>query len=185
MSNDRINFYYDPSREGYDTALWKTMTGVPAVVGANIQLASASILNYADIYKGNVTFSLLVPAAPTAGDVRFWGFYQPNLDAYIGFDITNDVFSVQASNGNGSTTTVVCDWQPSWTNTEHEYQIQWSASGAVFLVDGVVVVGPSNAEGKINGDSIPTVALSTYISNENADNMLFTYMEAKDIQSYI
>jgi len=178
MSNDRINYYYDPSRQGYDTGLWKTMSGVPAVVGSNIQLASASILGYADILKGNLTFSLLIPLAPTAGDVRFWGFYQPNLDAYIGFDITDDVFSMQTSNGNGATTTVTFDWQPTWTNTEHEFQIQWTAAGAAFFVDGVKV-------GTINDDSVPTVPLSTYIQNDNADNMLFTYMEAEDIQNYI
>lgn len=65
MLNERVNFYYDPAREGYDTTLWKTVTGVPSVVSNKIRLNTAKIVGYADIFKGEVTYKLAVPAVPT------------------------------------------------------------------------------------------------------------------------
>ena len=43
MANERINFYYDPKRQGYDTTLLKTLGGIPSSVGDVITLNKASI----------------------------------------------------------------------------------------------------------------------------------------------
>ncbi len=49
--DERINFYYDPSRQGYDTTLWKTVTGTPTVASNKIRLNTAEILGYGDLFK--------------------------------------------------------------------------------------------------------------------------------------
>jgi len=66
MANDRINFYYDPAREGYDTTLWKTVSGVPSVSGGNVRLTAAKIIGYADIFKGEINYNLIIPTVPNA-----------------------------------------------------------------------------------------------------------------------
>lgn len=62
--DERINFYYDPARQGYDTTLWKTVTGTPSVASNKIRLNTAKILGYGDLYKAETTFKINVPAAP-------------------------------------------------------------------------------------------------------------------------
>lgn len=66
MANERINFYYDPAREGYDTTLWKTVSGTPTVASSKIRLNAAKIIGYADIFKGEVTYKLNIPTVPMA-----------------------------------------------------------------------------------------------------------------------
>lgn len=62
--DERINFYYDPARQGYDTTLWKTTTGTPTVASNKIRLNAAKILGYGDLYKAETTFKINVPSAP-------------------------------------------------------------------------------------------------------------------------
>lgn len=66
MSNERINFYYDPARQGYDTALWKTITGAPASTGTALRFTSAKAIGYADLFKSDVTFAAITPTVPNA-----------------------------------------------------------------------------------------------------------------------
>ena len=66
MANDRINFYYDPAREGYDTTLWKTITGIPSVAGSVLRLSAATIIGYADLFKAETTYEISVPTIPQA-----------------------------------------------------------------------------------------------------------------------
>lgn len=66
MSNERISFYYDPARQGYDTALWKTITGAPASTGTALRFTSAKAIGYADLFKSDVTFAAIIPTVPNA-----------------------------------------------------------------------------------------------------------------------
>lgn len=66
MSNERLNFYYDPVRDGYNTDLWKTLGGAPASTGTALRLNAASTIGYADIFKGEQTMAVKVPSNPNA-----------------------------------------------------------------------------------------------------------------------
>lgn len=64
--NDRANFYYDPARQGYDTTLWKTITGTPTIASSKMRLNTAEILGYGDLFKAESTFKVNVPVAPVS-----------------------------------------------------------------------------------------------------------------------
>ena len=66
MSNERINFYYDPARQGYDTALWKTITGAPTSTGTALRFNAAKAIGYADLFKADVTIAANIPVVPQA-----------------------------------------------------------------------------------------------------------------------
>jgi hypothetical protein len=60
------NFYYDPQRQGYDTALWKTLSGTPTISGDKLRISNAEIVHYGDIFRGFLNMAMNVPATPTS-----------------------------------------------------------------------------------------------------------------------
>jgi hypothetical protein len=178
MSNDRIYYYYDPVRQGYDTTLWKTLSGTPAVVSSVLRFTSAAAIGYADIFKGDVTFNLTVPVAPVAGQDKQFGFYQPNLGAFVGFDITGAVFSYKVVDGLGNSETTAFTWQAAWTATPAEFKVSWNGFSAAFYVNDIKL-------GVTNNIAVSKNPLSIYIRNGNADNLDMKYFEGKMVQNYI
>lgn len=176
ITNSRVKFYYDPTRQGYDTNLFKTVSGSPSVSGGAIRLNTAKIIGYADLYRADQTIKVKVPTAPTSGDVRSFGFFQINANAYAVFNITDDVFSCECSFGGVSKVETVT-WQSAWTNTFTDFRIVFNGFSAEFYVNNVRVAF-------INDASVPKVALSTYAYNGNADNMDINYIEV-EAQNYI
>lgn len=244
MLNQRLSFYYDPTRQGYDTTLWKTLGGTPAVSGSALRFNSASAISYADFFKEDSTLNISIPTAPDGSvtyntlaggsfapgdtitdtttavvigtvisdngttmvldtvngvltptdtidngtgvtaviassnlDIRSFGLKQVNANAYAVFDITGSIFSAQCS-FNGVTTSVVIPWQAIWTATPTDFTIKWHGFDAEFIVGGV-------RQALISDLSVPKVALSTFISNSNADNMDVFYVEDQNVQGYI
>src|ERR1035437_58743 len=178
MANDKINFYYDPIRQGYDTALWKTLSGVPAIIGSDLVFNTASAIGYADILKGNLTINMTIPAVPTAGDVRRFGFAQLALGAYVVFDITGNVFTAQTIDGKGNSASVVIPWRAAWTATPLTFDILWTGFSAEFRLNNERLAF-------INDTSVSSDPLSVYINNANADSTAFHYMEMETTQFYI
>ena len=178
MSNNKVNFYYDPQRQGYDTTLWKTLSGVPAISGTDLRFNAASAINYADIFKGKIGFNLTVPVGPAGGQARRFGFAQLNLGAYLGFRVDGAVFQVETIDGSGNTETSNITWDAAWTGVPVLFEIDWSGFSATFYINGVKKVF-------LNGVSVPKNPLSVYISNGAADNLDLTYLEVKDVQGYV
>lgn len=176
ITNSRVKFYYDPTRQGYDTNLFKTVSGSPTVSGGAIRLNAAKIIGYADLYRADQTMKVKVPAAPTSGDVRTFGFFQINANAYAVFKVVDAVFSCECV-FNGVTKNEVVTWQSVWTNTFTDFRIVFNGFSAEFYVGGYRVAF-------INDASVPKVALSTYAHNANADNMDINYIEV-EAQNYI
>lgn len=134
---NKVNFYYDPRRQGYDAAAWHTLTGAPAIVGTNLVFNNASAVGKADIGRGEITMSLIVPTAPTAGDTRSWGLAQTNLGAFAMFRITDTYFTAEVYDGYGNYKVEQIPWLAAWTNTETEYKIKYTPDGWHFYVGGV------------------------------------------------
>ena len=193
MSNERINFYYDPAREGYNTAIWKTLAGTPTSTGTALRFNEAKAIGYGDLFKADVTFGVNVPVKPTAGDIRYWGLEQTIEGSKIIFKIIDDVFSCECVfNGITSNTEVVWD-DTNWTGANVEFTIKWTGFTVIFLINGVQVAsaggytgisGYSGVSGR-SDDSIPHVALSEVINNENFDDMDVSYIETQNVQGYI
>jgi len=188
MLNNTLNFYYDPTRQGYDTTLLKTLGGTPSINGGALRMNHASFIAYADVFKEDLTLNIKIPAAPTAGDSRRWGNAQLNNGALTVFDITGTVFSCICSY-QGVTKAIEIPWNPLWTATAVDYTIKWNGSSSDFLINGVrpngAHIGAVLTETFINDDSVPKVAMSTYVNNVNSDNMEIFYMEDQNIQGYI
>jgi len=60
------NFYYDPQRQGYNTNLWKTLSGTPVVSSDKLRISNAEIVHYADLFRGFYNLVANIPATPTS-----------------------------------------------------------------------------------------------------------------------
>jgi len=172
INNQQFSYNYDPTRQGYDTNVFKTVSGSPSISSGAIRLNAAKIIAYGDLLKATQSFNLKVPAVPTSGDVRVFGLSQINAAATAVFKITDAVFSCETT-FNGVTKNEVVTWQSGWTNTYTTFKIVWTGFAASFYVNGVRVAF-------INDSSVPKVSMSSYLYNGNADNMDMYYMTVED-----
>lgn len=177
-SIDRVNFYYDPQRQGYDTTLWRTLYGIPVLSGGALVLNVATALHFGDCRRGDFVFGVTVPSAPATGQSRQWGLRSYSSGAYLLFDVTNDVLSAKSSDGLGNTNSVAITWQSAWTAAKTEFRIKWEAGRAVFYVGGV-------GQAVISDDSVTGRPMSPYLANTHHDGLKFHYIDASAIQSYI
>lgn len=60
------NLVYDPIRQGYDTNIWKTLSGTPAISSNKLRVSNASILHYGDFLRGFFNICANIPATPTS-----------------------------------------------------------------------------------------------------------------------
>lgn len=134
-----FNFNYDPQRQGYDTGLWKTITGTPAISGTKLRFTSAKAVQYADCLRGDYKFKVTVPAAPTA--------------AYL--------------TGGTSATAVIATWQAvtdgEFTITINEETVnvtELDFSGAADM-DAVAVIIQTGINAVVSGREAVTVVWST------------------------
>lgn len=192
MANDRMNFYYDPARQGYDTTLLKTIEGTPEINGGNIELNEAKFIGYADIFKGELHFDIVVPTVPTTGDYRQFGFEQLNEGASAVFVFDGEDFYV-ATSFQGEVTMIPVEWNPAWTNTATRFTVKWTGFSAEFLINGVQQFNastvPSAVEAMpmtfINDVTVPKIPMSVSVSNETADNLLVISYQTMNVQGYI
>lgn len=172
INNQQFSYNYDPTRQGYDTNVFKTVSGSPSISSGAIRLNAAKIIAYGDLLKATQSFNLKVPTAPTSGDVRVFGLSQINAGATAVFKITDAVFSCETT-FDGVTKNEVVTWQSNWTNTYTTFKIVWTGFSASFYVNGVRVAF-------INDSSVPKVSMSSYLYNGNSDNMDLYYMTVED-----
>lgn len=178
MANQYFNLYYDPLRQGYDTSSWRTLFGDAPVVGASrlMIFPQSAILHYGDILRGDAVFNVNLPA-PAVGDDKTFGYIHYNKNAYAYFNIINDVFTAETSDGSNSDSVTIV-WQSAWTNTNTEFRIKWEAGTATFFVGGV-------QQAVIQDVSVSGGPLSLYLANNSDATLLLNYIEVKAIQSYI
>jgi hypothetical protein len=174
------NFVYDPKRQGYDTELWKTLSGTPSVSSDEIILNNASIVHYGDIYGCTVTFRLIIPAIPTLGDYRQFGLASVGFGSSILFDITDNIFSIKTNDGKGNSVSSAITFDPAWAGTSVDFKIHWSAGMADFFVNNVAMIPH-----RISDISVSSGPMSLYLNNTNADNMAIVSINVQDIQTFI
>ncbi len=184
MSNQTINFLYDPARQGYDTQTWSLLSGITPVASSGVlEINSSTIYHYGDCVRGDFVINLNIPNAPKNGDSRIFGLYSYSQGAYLIFNITNAVFSAQANDATNTNTTNIT-WQSAWTGTNTEFRIKWEPGLAYFYVGGAwqATISTSSATG--NPTCIPGGPMALYISNSNSDNLNMEYIRAQGIQSF-
>lgn len=171
------NFYYDPAKQGYTTTDFKTLSGVPAISGSVLRLNTAVTIHLGDIYKCDLAVHALVPAVPTAGDVRYIGFSNMNMGAELGFNFVDDTLMAVATDTAGNTTTETILFDDSWFGAEAIFEILWHGPVAIFKINGTQVA-------KLNDIAVPKTPMSLMLDNTNADNMDIIGVEFKNIETY-
>jgi hypothetical protein len=175
-------FQYDPTRDSFDSARWKTVSGTPAIAGGVLVLNNAEVLEKRDIeYIGSLIMNIKVPADPIAGDSRFFGLKSLSMGGYIGFDITGAVFSLVCDNGlagaNHLSDSAVATWDSDWATADTEFRIDWLQGRANFYVNNVFV-------GFLDATKCPKVTTSLNIKNTNADALSVKYVSYKNVADH-
>lgn len=178
----RDGYIYDPIIKQYDTSFWKTTAGTPAISSNLLRFNAAGVASYIEHIYADFEIQLTVPAVPTSGDVRQWGFIAPATSklgaAY--FDITGTAFTAKVIDNQGTTTTKTLTWSAGYTATATVFRIRWEADQIFFYIANVVVASVS-APTVI----IPAFALPIRILNSNSDNMDMTYMAVRRAASIV
>lgn len=173
----KININYDPQKQGYSTTIWKNITSAPTISGTNLRFTSAIAVQYADVRKGNFTFNITIPTAPTAGHSRSFGLMNISKNVYALFNITHDVFRCITRDEDGNTKTTVVTWNTDWSATATNFTVRQIGFDVVFSVNGAKVARHEEA--------VPRSATNIYVLNGVADNMDLASIVATDVETYI
>ncbi len=172
------NITYDPSRQGYDSSIWRTILGTPLVLGGQLAVQQASLVHLADSTRGNYIFNVNIPNSPVGGESRRLGLYSPNSGAYAWFSIESEALTAQCSDGYaGNTSTGTIAWESAWSGVNTEFRIHWDAGKVEFYVAGI-------RKATLSGNSIPKEPLAVYLSNLNSDYMTVQYVRWNGVQAF-
>lgn len=184
----RDGYVYDVVIKQYDTNFWKSVTSLPTISSNLLRFNAAEAASYLQHIFADVEFKMTVPAAPTSGDARYFGFKNPagtGLGA-VYFDITNAVFSLKIYDDFGNLYSKVLTWSSGYTNTPTLFRIRWEKDGINVLINNVLVASiPQTTTGQTTGKMPPTGPVSISIKNANSDNMDMTYMRVRRAASII
>lgn len=185
MSNQFYSFDYDPVQQGYNTSTWRTVYGDADVVGGQLVITKGAILHYGDIVRGDVVFSLNMPA-PVFDDNVTIGLTQYNKGAYLYFKVDDGVLTAEVSDGVTSTSSAAIAWDTAWTSTDTEFRIKWEAGMASFFIDGKLkaVFNDTYALG-VPTTIIPGCPMSLYMANDSVSSVLLDYITVKGIQGFV
>lgn len=166
LTDEYYHFLYDPSLFGFESAYFQTNSGTPAVSGNKIRLNAATVTSYPEYVYGDIEMLLTIPAAPTAGDSRIFGFKAAALSSsnYAYFNISGTTLTAVSRGlwGSSEETTTIT-WNSAWTAAATRFEIRIETQGTRFLIDGV--------EKAFHATSAPKdAALPLYFSNVNSDN---------------
>lgn len=151
-----------------NTNLWATITGTPTYSSGVIQLDQAAMRSLVGAKNFSGFLEVLIPAAPTTGDVREWGFKNAGTKAPAAyFYVTDDVFGVKVVDDFGtSIVTVTLPWDTDWTNAQVVWGVTTFVNEIHFTVNGSLVY---RHIGKV-----PDRPLTVFMNNENNDVMAYS-----------
>lgn len=176
ISRKNQSFLWTGKVSGYDTTIWKPITGTPTLSSDKIRINAAEITTFLALKNGDVEIGITVPTAPTAGDSRFFGIYSPTLSTKgkMLFSVEDDECFVLAHDDDG--TEIFKEqivWDSDWTNAEARYRISWNANQILFSVNGTIVYQTSDpAVARL----IPSLPNNITIKNVNSDNLDVSYL---------
>lgn len=166
----RQSWTWDAQRDGYDSASWKTLAGIPAISANKLVFNAASAIQKADILMASrITFAATVPTDPTAGDSRSFGLEALNSGAYIRFKIDGTDFTAECSDGGSLSDSCALTWDTDWAAAEAEFSIIFLPARVEFFVNGVMA-------GFLDNTKCPKIPLSVCVRNANADAMSVSYV---------
>lgn len=180
----RDGYIYDCSIKGLDSNFWANVTGTPTVSTGKIRLNAATMASFILHEFADIEFGMNIPAVPTSGDSRRFGFFSPaapNVGAAY-FDITGTVFTANVLDASGNLKQVTLTFTAGWAATETIYRITFEKDIVRFWV-GTLSANISTwillttIAAPQTGLSI--MPLPVYIKNGNSDNVDLTYMAVR------
>lgn len=195
----RTSFTYSPTIQGYDESLWKTIYGTPAISGGQLSLSNSQVVHYGSFLRGEATFNLKLPVAPSSMVGLTFGLYSPSENSYAYFVVAADGDLVAASKAGNGTTEKSSDtiaWNSAWTGANVEFTIIWEAGFVKFYIAGVrkaVLSEDSAAEWDATTDAtshigwltyIPTEPLHLFISNPTSSAVNVKYVRVENARGY-
>lgn len=191
--NHNANLVVDPVVTGWDPNNFARTSGAadPTVVSSKLRFNANGMTSRIYARFADAEYPVNVPQAPTAGDTRKWGFFNPGMidraSAY--FDINGTTFSCKVYDDDGNAVlNKAITWDAAWTATEVKYRIIWYKSEIRFLIDGTVVA----RTGQVTDPSFPNAKSTTkkqipapmvHIQNDEADDMDVGVIVVKDVYS--
>ena len=167
---------YNPAIRDYtDDDVFHAISGTPAIASDKLRLNGDEIITYGTVFQfGSLEFYLTIPAVPTTGDVRQFGFKNNGDLGKMIFDVTDDVFSAKVYDAAGTIIdTKTIEWDSTWTAAEARFRITWEDRNIIFAVDDVIVATFNAGFDKdiIDSDIMNKFPMNGYLKNTNADNL--------------
>ncbi len=160
------NISFDPTRDGFESTRFRTTGGAPVASGDQVLLSQAGIVEKNDVARGDLTMRIVIPVAPTAGDLREFGMKNISSGAYAMFVVDEDAFYAKVSDQSGNTDTATLEFDDDWVGSVRDFRIVFQSNYVKFLIEDspVAIFG---------GVKTPRSTMSVYVNNSNADSMLF------------
>jgi hypothetical protein len=175
----RDSLIYDPQIKGGDASFWSQLSGTTSISSGKLRYNAASSASFILFeFTEFTTFVVNVPANPTSGDNRKWGFLAPattNIGA-IYFHINDATFRVNVIDSQGNTQSKTVTWSNAlWTGNAIPFSIAWEPDRVQFWANGAIIA----TFAIVAGNTIPFTALPLYIQNSNSDNMDVSYVDVR------
>ena len=187
LVDEQYSFLYDPYLYGYaDGDFWKAFKGTPEYISGKIRFRSATASTLGTYMFGNFNFKFTIPAAPTTGDSRIWGFYSrsnPNRNAAYFFIQGSSFYTRTYGDDTATAEQNTIAWDSEWTNTPTEFEIRWRISTVEFWIGNgtdKVRVANHNAPATVPKQKLVPI----YVSNGGSDLMDLSYLEVTNVRKF-
>lgn len=170
---------YNPLTEGYTAdAVFHAISGTPTISSSKLRLNQTSIVTYdRTTLFGDLEITATIPAAPTSGDSRQFGFRNnTGLHGVMVFDITDAVASAKVYDSAGTLiASKEITWNSNWTNAEARYRISWHKNRTIYFTIEDTVVAMFNADDLFDS-VLGSEPMHIYVSNANNDNVDISFV---------
>ncbi len=163
-------FFYDPAIKGVDGSFLANIAGTATLSAGKILLNADTIATFVQMNYGILDFKMALPAVPTSGDAREFGFFAPNGIEKITLSIIGAVATFNVVDDEGFLTQVTID-SDLLTAEDHTVQIRWTAEYQALNIDGEDVAVTTRG---VNA------SLPIYMKNANSDALYIYYFGIKD-----
>lgn len=167
LTTPRKYLSYDPARDT-EASFWVALNGSISASGSDLTVNADTLISLETFNAGVLKVEANIPADPTALDDRKIGFSGQGTGAAAYFFVDGTALKCQVTNEDGESETVTISWSggviEDWSGNVATYEIRWDPGIVRFFINNVQRAQISSAT--------PTGAMSVYLHNANADNML-------------
>ena len=191
LVDEQYHFFYDPSIYKYSSTFFYAISGTPSTYNGKMRFSAAKVNTLGMHMFGTFEFKVTLPSAPTAGQSKIWGLYSRALGtrnaAYFFMSGTNLYARTYGDvDDTPEQTTIATDetdfGSETVYGTPYTFEIRWFKERVEFWMGNGVLKRKVAAHYTVIPKAMP---LPVYISNENVDNMDFTYILFSGVRKFM